>query len=130
MAGHSKWANIKRKKGTEDAKRGKLFTKLARDITVAAREGGGDVNANPTLRTAVDKAKSQNMPKANINRAIARGTGELSGVQIDEIAYEGYGPSGIAFLVQCLTDNKNRTVSQVRSIFNKGICSLLNCFSI
>ncbi len=119
MAGHSKWANIKHKKAAEDAKRGKLFTKLANDITVAARQGGGDVNSNPTLRTAVEKAKANNMPKAKIERAIAKGTGELDGVKLEQVMYEGYGPGGVAFMIECLTDNKNRTVSSIRSIFNK-----------
>lgn len=124
MSGHSKWSTIKRKKGAEDAKRGQLFTKLARDITIASRQGGKDISANPALRTAVDKAKSNNMPKANIDRAIARGVGELEGVKYEEAVYEGYGPGGVAFLVKCLTDNKNRTVSEVRNIFNKNGGSL------
>jgi YebC/PmpR family DNA-binding regulatory protein len=119
MSGHSKWANIKRKKGVEDAKRGQLFTKLARDITIAAREGGKDVNANPSLRTAVEKARENNMPKANIDRAIARGVGELDGVSYEEAVYEGYGPLGIAFYIKCLTDNRNRTVAEIRNVFNR-----------
>lgn len=124
MSGHSKWANIKRKKGAEDAKRGQVFTKLARDITVSAREGGKDIDANPALRTAVEKAKENNMPKENIERAIARGVGELEGVSYHEAVYEGYGPSGVAFYIKCLTDNKNRTVSEIRSIFNRNNGSL------
>ena len=119
MAGHSKWANIKHKKAIEDAKRGKLFTKLAKDITIAAKQGGGDVGTNPTLRTAVEKAKANNMPKAKIERAIAKGTGELGGVKYEQVTYEGYGPKGVAFMIECMTDNKNRTVSAIRSVFNK-----------
>lgn len=119
MSGHSKWSNIKRKKAIEDNKRGKLFTKLAKDITVAAKQGGGDLSANPSLRTAVEKAKANNMPKSKIEKAIAKGTGELNGVKFDQVTYEGYGPGGVAFMIECLTDNKNRTVSAIRSIFNK-----------
>lgn len=120
MSGHSKWSTIKRKKGAEDAKRGKIFTRLARDITIAAREGGGDPVANPSLRTALDKARGANMPKDNIDRAIKRGTGELEGGELFEITYEAYAPHGVAVLIQCVTDNKNRTLSDVRRIFNKG----------
>jgi len=120
MSGHSKWSTIKRKKGAEDAKRGKVFTRLARDIMVAAREGGGDLGFNPNLRLAVDKAKAANMPKDNIERAIKRGTGELAGGTLEEITYEGYAPHGVAILVQCLTDNRNRTLSDVRNVFNKN----------
>lgn len=120
MSGHSKWSTIKRKKGAEDAKRGKIFTRLARDITIAAREGGGDPAANPSLRTALDKARGSNMPKDNIDRAIKRGTGELDGGELFEITYEAYAPHGVAVLIQCVTDNKNRTLSDVRRIFNKG----------
>lgn len=130
MSGHSKWSTIKRKKGAEDAKRGQLFTRLGRDITVAARNGGGDINANPSLRTAVDKAKANNMPKDNIQRAIDRGTGNLPGVSISEAVYEGYGPSGVAFLIKCLTDNKNRTVSEIRNVFNKNGGSLADAGSV
>ncbi len=119
MAGHSKWANIRFRKGAQDAKRGKIFTKFIREITVAARMGGGDPDANPRLRTVIDKALGQNMPKDNITRAIKRGTGELEGVNYEEIRYEGYGPSGVAVLVECTTDNKNRTVSEVRHAFTK-----------
>ncbi|MBF0302957.1 MAG: YebC/PmpR family DNA-binding transcriptional regulator [Desulfamplus sp.] len=120
MSGHSKWSTIKHKKGAADAKRGKIFTKLIKEITVAARMGGGDPESNPRLRRAVIEAKSQNMPKDNLERAIKKGTGELEGVQYDEINYEGYGPGGVAVLVECLTDNKNRTIADVRYIFNKA----------
>jgi len=119
MAGHSKWANIQHRKGAQDKKRGKLFTKLIKEITVAARMGGGDMDANPRLRLAVDKAKSQSMPKDNIERAIKRGSGELDGVDYIEIRYEGYGPGGTAVMVDCLTDNRNRTVADVRHAFSK-----------
>lgn len=119
MAGHSKWANIKHRKSAVDAKRGKIFTKLIKEITVAARMGGSDIDANPRLRLAVDKAKAQSMPKDNIERAIKKGSGELDGDNIEEITYEGYGPGGVAILVECATDNKNRTVSEVRNIFSK-----------
>ena len=120
MAGHSKWANIRFRKGAQDAKRGKIFTRLIREITIAARLGGGDPAANPRLRTAIDKALGQNMPKDNIERAIKRGTGELEGVNYEEARYEGYGPGGVAVLVDCTTDNKNRTVSEVRHAFTKN----------
>jgi YebC/PmpR family DNA-binding regulatory protein len=119
MSGHSKWANIKHKKGAADAKRGKVFTKLIKEITVAARMGGGDVNANPRLRTAILAAKAENMPKDNMERAIKKGTGELEGVNYEESSYEGYGPAGAAVLVESLTDNKNRAVADIRHIFNK-----------
>ncbi len=119
MAGHSKWANIQHRKGAQDKKRGKLFTKLIKEITVASRVGGPDVNANPRLRLAVDNAKSQSMPKDNIERAIKRGAGELEGADYEEITYEGYGPGGVAVLVKCLTDNRNRTVAEVRHAFTK-----------
>ncbi len=118
MSGHSKWSTIKRKKGAEDAKRGKIFTRLARDITVAARHGG-DPNSNPALRTAVDKARGANMPKDNIERAIKKGTGELAGGDLDEVTYEAYGPHGIPLLIKCLTDNRNRTLADVRRILNR-----------
>ena len=124
MSGHSKWSTIKRKKGTEDAKRAQLFTKLGRDITISAKQGGKDINANPSLRAAVEKARANNMPKANIDRAIARGVGEIEGVKFEETIYEGYGPSGVAFYVKCLTDNKNRTVSEVRNVFTRNGGSL------
>jgi YebC/PmpR family DNA-binding regulatory protein len=119
MAGHSKWANIKHKKGAADAKRGKVFTKLIKEITVAARMGGGDVNANPRLRSAILAAKAENMPKDNMERAIKKGTGELEGVNYEESSYEGYGPAGAAVLVESLTDNKNRAVADIRHIFSK-----------
>ncbi|MDX2164951.1 MAG: YebC/PmpR family DNA-binding transcriptional regulator [Gammaproteobacteria bacterium] len=119
MAGHSKWANIQHRKGAQDAKRGKLFTKLIREITVAARMGGGDTNSNPRLRLGIDKALSANMSKDVINRAIQKGIGGLEGQNMEEISYEGYGPNGVAVLVECLTDNKNRTVSEVRFAFTK-----------
>lgn len=119
MSGHSKWANIKHRKGAVDAKRGKIFTRLIKEITVAAKIGGGDTAGNPRLRSAVASAKSENMPKDNIERAIKKGTGELEGVEYIEITYEGYGPGGVAILVDCMTDNKNRTVGEVRHAFTK-----------
>jgi YebC/PmpR family DNA-binding regulatory protein len=119
MAGHSKWANIKHRKGAQDARRGKVFTKIIKEITVAARMGGGDVNANPRLRRAVDDAKGENMPKDNIDRAIKKGTGELEGVNYEENTYEGYGPGGAAVFVESVTDNKNRAVSEIRHCFSK-----------
>jgi len=124
MSGHSKWSSIKHKKAATDAKRGKIFTKLIKEITVAARAGGGDDSANPRLRSAILAAKSENMPKDNIERAIKKGTGELEGVSYEETIYEGYGPGGAAVLVESLTDNKNRTVAEVRSIFGKNGGSL------
>lgn len=119
MAGHSKWANIQHRKGAQDKKRGKLFTKLIREITVAAKMGGGDPDANPRLRLAIDKAKAQSMPKDNIERAVKRGSGETDGADYQEIRYEGYGPGGTAVMVDCLTDNRNRTVAEVRHAFTK-----------
>ena len=119
MAGHSKWANIKHKKAATDAKRGKLFTRLIKEITVAAKHGGGDPNFNPRLRLAIDKAKADNMPADNIERAVKRGTGELEGVSYEEVRYEGYGIAGAAVMVDCLTDNKTRTVADVRHAFSK-----------
>ncbi|MCX4192687.1 YebC/PmpR family DNA-binding transcriptional regulator [Methylophaga sp. OBS1] len=119
MAGHSKWANIQHRKGAQDAKRGKLFTKLIREITVAARMGGSDPATNPRLRAAIDKALGSNMTKDVIERAAKRGAGELEGVSYEEIRYEGYGPNGIAIMVDCMTDNKNRTVAAVRNVFTK-----------
>ncbi len=119
MAGHSKWANIKFRKAAQDAKRGKLFTKLIREITVAARAGGGDSASNPRLRAAIDKALSANMTRDTVDRAIKRGTGELEGVSYEEIRYEGYAPGGVAILVDCTTDNRNRTVGEVRHLFGK-----------
>ena len=120
MAGHSKWSQIKRKKAVNDQKRGQMFTKLIREITVAARSGGGDPNFNPRLRLAVDAAKSGNMPQENIDRAIKRGTGELEGVTYEEIVYEGYGPGGVALYIETLTDNQKRTVAEVRHLLDKN----------
>lgn len=119
MAGHSKWANIQHRKGRQDAKRGKVFTKLIKEITVAAKMGGGDPGSNPRLRLAIEKAKAQSLPKDNIENAIKRGTGQLEGVSYEEIRYEGYGIAGAAVMVDCLTDNKIRTVADVRHAFNK-----------
>jgi len=119
MSGHSKWSSIKHKKAAKDAKRGKLFTKLIKEITVAARMGGGDINANPRLRTAVLTARAASMPGDNIERAVKKGTGEIEGVTYEEIHYEGYGPGGAAIMVQVLTDNKNRTVQEIRRLFAK-----------
>lgn len=125
MAGHSKWAQIKRKKGVADAKRGQLFTKLGRAITVAARDGGGDPDGNATLANAIEKAKSLRMPKENIERAIARGTGEGSdAAAIETVSYEGYGPAGVAMLVECLTDNRNRTAADIRHAFARADANL------
>jgi len=120
MSGHSKWSSIKHKKGAADAKRGKIFSKLNKEITVAARMGGGDPNTNPRLRTAIQAAKSENMPKDNMERAIKKGTGELEGVNYEESIYEGYGPGGAAVLVESLTDSKNRAVADIRHIFSKN----------
>ena len=120
MAGHSKWANIQHRKKAQDAKRGKLFTRLIKEIVVAARAGGSDLDANASLRTAVDKAKSQSVPKDAIERAVKRGAGELDGSDYEEIRYEGYGPAGVAFIVDCLSDNRNRTVADVRHAFSKA----------
>jgi len=120
MSGHSKWATIKRKKGKLDAERGKLFTKAIKEITIAARSGGGDPDGNPRLRTAIDAAKAVNMPADNIKRAVMKGSGQLEGSQFEEIVYEGYGPGGVAIYITALTDNKNRTVSEVRHIFLKN----------
>jgi YebC/PmpR family DNA-binding regulatory protein len=120
MSGHSKWSTIKRKKSAEDAKRGKIFTRIAREITVVARSGGGDPETNPSLRLSIEKARGANMPKDNIERAIKRGTGELEGGQLEEVCYEGYAPHGVALLVKCLTDNRNRTLSEVRRVFNRS----------
>jgi len=119
VAGHSKWANIKHKKAREDARRGKIFTKVAREIIVAARLGGGDPDSNPRLRRAIQLAKSVNMPKENIERAIKRGLGELPGETYEEVIYEGYGPGGVAILIEAITDNRNRTVSEIRTIFSR-----------
>ncbi|CAM3759317.1 YebC/PmpR family DNA-binding transcriptional regulator [Polynucleobacter brandtiae] len=120
MAGHSKWANIQHRKGRQDEKRGKIWTKLIKEITVAAKLGGGDIGTNPRLRLAIDKAKDANMPNDNVQRAISRGTGSLEGVNYEEIRYEGYGINGAAIIVDCLTDNRTRTVAEVRHAFNKN----------
>ncbi len=119
MSGHSKWHNIRLRKGKQDAERGKIFTKIAREIIVAAKAGGGSADTNLRLRIAIQKAKDASMPADNIKRAVQRGTGELEGVQYEEVSYEGYGPAGVAVLVECLTDNRNRTVADLRAIFNK-----------
>ena len=120
MSGHSKWSNIKRKKGAADAKRGKVFTRVTREILMAAKEGGGDISSNIRLRLAVDKAKAVNMPKDNIERAIKRGTGESKEGTIEEVMYEGYAPHGIAVMIECVTENRNRTVAEVRHILNRA----------
>lgn len=120
MSGHSKWSTIKRKKGAADAKRGAIFTRLSKDITLAARDLGGNPDMNPSLRLAIKKAKSSNMPVANIERAIKKGTGDLPGVKFDDIIYECYGPNGVAILLECLTDNKKRTVSEIKNILTKS----------
>jgi YebC/PmpR family DNA-binding regulatory protein len=120
LAGHSKWANIQHRKKAQDAKRGKLFTRLIKEIVVAAKAGGSDLDANASLRTAVDKAKSQSVPKDAIERAVKRGAGELDGSDYEEIRYEGYGPAGVAVIVECLSDNRNRTVAEVRHAFTKA----------
>ncbi len=119
MAGHSKWANIQHRKRAQDAKRGKIFTRIIREVTIAAREGGGEVESNPRLRLAIDKANAANMPKDNIERAIKKATGELEGVVFEEVTYEGYASGGVAVLVECVTDNINRTVGEVRHAFSK-----------
>ena len=124
MSGHSKWATTKRKKAVIDSKRGKIFTKLIKEITIAARQGGGDLSGNPRLRLAIDNAKAANMPADNIERAVKKGTGALEGQSIVEMSYEGYGPSGVAVLVEVATDNKNRTVAEVRHLFSKSGGSL------
>ena len=120
MAGHSKWANIRHRKGAQDSKRGRIFTKIIKEITVSARLGGGDQDSNPRLRKAISNARSNNMPQDNIIRAIKKGTGELEGVKYEEMSYEGYGPNGIAIYIEVITDNKNRTVSEIRHILNKN----------
>jgi YebC/PmpR family DNA-binding regulatory protein len=130
MSGHSKWSTIKRKKGAADAQRGKIFTRLARDIMIAAREGGGDEDSNTKLKLAVAKAKSSNMPRENIERAIARGAGTGEGDTMEEITYEGYGPEGVAFLIDVLTDNKNRTLAEVKRLFNRAGGSLASAGSV
>jgi YebC/PmpR family DNA-binding regulatory protein len=124
MSGHNKWSTIKHKKGAADAKRGKLFSKIIKEITIAARFGGGDADGNPRLRTAVNAARAANMPRENVDRAIKRGTGEIAGVNYEEMTYEGYGPGGVAVMVETLTDNKNRTVAEIRHIFEKYSGSL------
>ena len=120
MAGHSKWANIKHRKAAQDAKRGKIFTKLIRELTVSAREGGSDAESNPRLRAAIDKALSNNMTRDTIDRAIKRGAGELDGQELETVVYEGYGPGGTAVMVECMTDNRNRTAGSVRHAFSKS----------
>ncbi len=120
MSGHSKWATIKRKKGAADAKRGQLFTKLIKELTIAARMGGGDPTGNPRLRTAIEKARAGSMPNDNIDRAIKKGTGELEGLHYEEVMYEGYAPAGVAVLIESVTDNKNRTVAEIRNLFSKN----------
>lgn len=130
MSGHSKWSSIKHKKAAADSKRGKLFTKLIREIMVAARAGGGELETNPRLRTAINTAKDANMPSDNIERAIKKGTGGLEGVSYEEVHYEGYGPHGVAVYVRCLTDNKNRTASDVRNIFSKRTGSMAGAGSV
>lgn len=130
MSGHSKWSTIKRKKGAADAQRGKIFTRLARDIMIAAREGGGDENSNTKLKLAVAKGKASNMPRENIERAIARGAGTGEGDTMEEITYEGYGPEGVAFLIDVLTDNKNRTLAEVKRLFNRAGGSLASAGSV
>ena len=119
MAGHSKWANIKHRKGAQDQKRGKIFTKLIKEITIASRIAGGDLDSNPRLRKAVSNAKSNNVPAGNIERAIKKGIGDLDGITFDEITYEGYGPNGVAIIIEVITDNKNRSVAELRHIFTK-----------
>jgi YebC/PmpR family DNA-binding regulatory protein len=130
MSGHSKWASIKHKKGAADAKRGKLFTKLIREITVAAKDGGGDPDMNPALRTAISRANDANMPKDNIEKAIKKGTGELPGVSYESCMFEGYGPAGVAILVEALTDNKNRSSAEIRNIFSKKSGNLAGAGSV
>ena len=124
MSGHSKWANIKHKKAKEDSLRGKAFTKIIKEITIAARDGGGDINGNPRLRTLVEKSKQINMPQDNIKRAIQKGTGELPGMMLEQHMYEGYGPGGIAVMVEMLTDNKNRAIAELRWVFSKKVGSI------
>ncbi len=131
MSGHSKWAKIKRKKGVTDAKRGKLFTRLIKEMTIAARDGGGSIQGNPRLRLTVEKAQAANMPAENIKRAIQRGTGELPGINYEEATYEGFGPGGIAIMIETVTDNKNRTVAEIRNLLekNNGKLGALNSVS-
>ncbi|HDM70704.1 MAG TPA: YebC/PmpR family DNA-binding transcriptional regulator, partial [Thermotogales bacterium] len=120
MSGHNKWANIRHRKAAQDAKRSKMFTKLIREIMVAAREGGGDPEKNPRLRAAIERARSANMPKENIEKAIKRGTGEIEGVSYEEVVYEGYAPGGVALMIRALTDNRNRTTQEIRHILSKN----------
>lgn len=130
MSGHSKWSKIKRKKASADARRGKLFTKLIKEITVAAKHGGGDPNSNPRLRTAIDEARSLNMPNDNIERAVKRGTGELEGQALEEVTYEAYGPNGVAILIEVVTDNRNRTTGAIRHVLSRHNGSLGNQGSV
>ena len=130
MSGHSKWSTIKRKKGVADAQRGKIFTRIARDIAQAAREGGSDENSNAKLKLAIQKAKASNMPKENIERAILRGTGKLDGADMEEVTYEGYGVEGVAFLIDTLSDNKNRTLAEIKRVFNKAGGALASAGSV
>jgi len=130
MSGHSKWSTIKRKKGVADAARGKIFTRVARDIAQAAREGGGDENTNAKLKLAILKAKQSNMPKENIERAILRGMGKLDGIEMEEVTYEGYGVEGVAFLIDTLSDNKNRTLAEIKSVFNRAGGALASAGSV
>ena len=130
MSGHSKWATIRRKKGALDAKRGKIFTRLIREITIAARQGGGDPDGNARLRLAIDNAKAANMPSDNIERSIKKATGELDGAQLVELTYEGYGPGGVAILVEVATDNKNRTVAEIRHVFTRGLGNMSETGSV
>ena len=127
MSGHSKWHTIKHKKGAADAKRGKIFTRIIKELSVAARNGGGDPDTNPRLRTIVAEAKANNMPRENIERAIRRGTGEEPGVTYEEVTYEGYGPGGVALMIETLTDNKNRTVGEIRHLLSKHAGNLAGC---
>lgn len=130
MSGHSKWSTIKRKKGAEDARRGKVFTRLAREITVAARDGGADESSNPRLKLAIAKAKAGNMPRENIERAMLRGSGQLEGEDLVEITYEGYGPDGVAYLIDTLTDNRNRTLAEIKHALNKSGGSLASAGAV
>ncbi|MCB0032275.1 MAG: YebC/PmpR family DNA-binding transcriptional regulator, partial [Anaerolineales bacterium] len=130
MSGHSKWSTIKHKKAAADAKRGKLFTRVAKELTIAAKEGGGDSATNPRLRLAIDKARAANMPKDNIERAIQRGTGEIEGLEYSEIMYEAYAPNGIGILIEVVTDNKNRSLADIRSALNKNGGSLASAGSV
>jgi YebC/PmpR family DNA-binding regulatory protein len=130
MAGHSKWANIKHRKGAADAKRGKIFTKIAKEITIAARLGGGDAGSNPRLRLAVQSGRAVNMPNDNIKRAIQKGTGELEGQQLEEMMFEGYGPGGIGLLIECVSDNRNRAVADIRHILGKNSGSMADAGAV